>query len=43
MPALTAVWDAAKALLLEDDLDSVADYRSSMEWLAEVSGSGSLP
>ena len=42
-PALTAVWDAAKALLLEDDLDSVADYRSSMEWLAEVSGSGSLP
>ena len=43
VPALTAVWDAAKALLLEDDLDSVADYRSSMEWLAEVSGSGSLP
>jgi hypothetical protein len=42
VPALTAVWDAAKALLLEDDLDSVADYRSSMEWLAEVSGSGSL-
>ena len=43
VPALTAVWDAAKALLLEDDLDSVADYRSSMEWLAEVSGSGPLP
>ena len=43
VPALTAVWDAAKALLLEDDLDSVADYRSSMEWLAEVSGSGSPP
>ena len=43
VPALTAVWDAAKALLLEDDLDSVADYRSSMEWLAEVSGSGSIP
>jgi len=42
VPALTAVWDAAKALLLEDDLDSVADYRSSMEWLAEVSGSGPL-
>ena len=43
VPALTAVWDAAKALLLEDDLGSVADYRSSMEWLAEVSGSGPLP
>ncbi len=43
VPALTAVWDAAKALLLEDDLGSVTDYRSSMEWLAEVSGSGSLP
>ena len=43
VPALTAVWDAAKALLLEDDLGSVVDYRSSMEWLAEVSGSGPLP
>ena len=43
VPALTAVWDAAKALLLEDDLDSVTDYRSSMEWLAEVSGSGTIP
>ena len=43
VPALTAVWDAAQALLMEDDLDSEADYRSSMEWLSEVSGSGSLP
>ena len=43
VPALTAVWDAAQALLLEDDLESVTDYRSSMGWLAEVSGSGPLP
>ena len=43
VPALTAVWDAAQALLLEDDLESEADYRSSMGWLAEVSGSGPLP
>jgi len=43
VPALTAVWDAAQALLLEDDLESETDYRSSMGWLAEVSGSGSLP
>ena len=42
VPALTAVWDAAKALLLEDDMESKADYRSSMEWLAEASGSGPL-
>ena len=43
VPALTAVWDAAQALLMEDDLESVTDYRSSMGWLAEVSGSGPLP
>ena len=43
VPALTAVWDAAQALLLEDDLESEVDYRSSMGWLAEVSGSGTLP
>ncbi len=42
VPALTALWDAAKSLLLEDDLDSEADYKSSMEWLSEVSGSGPL-
>lgn len=42
VPALTALWDAAKSLLLEDDLDSKADYKSSMEWLSEVSGSGPL-
>ena len=43
VPALTAVWDAATALLLEDDLESEADYRSSMEWLSEACGSGHLP
>ena len=32
----------AQALLLEDDLEAESDYRSAMEWLAEVSGSGSL-
>ena len=43
VPALRAVWDAAQGLLLEDDLGAEADYRSAMEWLAEVSGSGPLP
>ena len=42
VPALRALWDAAEALLLEDDLEAQSDYRSAMEWLAEVSGSGSL-
>ena len=39
VPALRALWDAATSLLLEDDMESVSDYVSSMEWLAEVSGS----
>jgi len=43
VPALTAVWDAAQALLLEDDMESESDYRSSMQWLSEISGSGALP
>ncbi len=42
VPALRALWDAATSLLLEDDMESVADYVSSMEWLAEVSGSGPI-
>jgi hypothetical protein len=43
VPALRALWDAAQTLLLEDDLSTDADYRSSMEWLREVSGAGPLP
>ena len=39
VPALKALWDAATSLRLEDDMESVSDYVSSMEWLAEVSGS----
>ncbi len=42
VPALRALWDAAISLLVEDDMESVSDYVSSMEWLAEVSGSGPL-
>ena len=42
VPALRALWDAAVSLLLEDDMESESDYVSSMEWLAEVSGSGSI-
>ncbi len=42
VPALRALWDAATSLLLEDDMESVSDYVSSMEWLAEVSGSGPI-
>ena len=43
VPALRALWDAAEALLLEDDLSADTDYRSSMDWLREVSGAGPLP
>ena len=43
VPALQALWDAADSLLLKDDLKAEEDYRSSMAWLAEVSGSGPLP
>lgn len=42
VPALRALWDAATSLLLEDDMESLSDYVSSMEWLAEVSGSGPI-
>ena len=43
VPALRALWDAAESLLLKDDLGAEQDYRASMGWLAEVSGSGPLP
>ena len=43
VPALRALWDAAECLLLQDDLASEGDYRSAMEWLGEISGSGPLP
>ncbi len=43
VPALQALWDAADALLLKDDLEAVEDYSAAMGWLAEVSGSGLLP
>jgi hypothetical protein len=43
VPALQALWDAAEALLLKDDLEATLDYRTAMGWLAEVSGSGPLP
>ncbi|MDP6920716.1 MAG: hypothetical protein QF709_02215 [Candidatus Thalassarchaeum sp.] len=43
VPALQAVWDAAEDLLLNDNEDSVQDYKAAMKWLAEVSGSGELP
>ena len=43
VPALQALWDAAEDLLLNDNEDSVQDYKAAMKWLAEVSGSGELP
>ncbi len=43
VPALRALWDSARALLLEDDAQSEKDYRSAMGWLGEVCGSGPLP
>lgn len=39
VPAMTALWDAADSLLNKDVLDAKEDYVSSMNWLAEVSGS----
>jgi len=42
VPALRALWDAASELLLNDNLDAVQDYESSMKWLAEVSGAGPI-
>ena len=38
VPALRALWDAASELLLNDNLDAVQDYESSMSWLGEVTG-----
>tara|TARA_Y100001970_G_scaffold293768_1_gene443042 strand:+ start:72416 stop:74116 length:1701 start_codon:yes stop_codon:yes gene_type:complete len=43
VPAMTALWDSAEALLLKDDLDAKEDYIGAMKWLAEISGSGELP
>ncbi|MEE2629658.1 MAG: hypothetical protein VX492_02230 [Candidatus Thermoplasmatota archaeon] len=43
VPALQSLWDAADSLLLNDNLEAEQDYRTSMGWLAEVSGSGPLP
>ena len=39
VPALNSLWNAAEELLLNDNLEAVDDYKSAMEWLAEVSGS----
>ena len=39
VPALRALWDAASELLLKDNLDAAQDYESSMNWLAEITGS----
>ena len=38
VPALRALWDAASELLLKDNLDAAQDYESSMNWLAEITG-----
>ena len=38
VPALQALWDAASELLLKDNLDAAQDYESSMNWLAEITG-----
>ena len=43
VPAMTALWDAADSLLNKDVLDAKEDYVNSMNWLAEVSGSGAIP
>ena len=43
VPAMTALWDAADALLLKDDLEAQEDYVAAMNWLAESSGTSGLP
>ncbi len=43
VPAMTALWDAADALLLKDDLEAKQDYVAAMKWLAESSGTSGLP
>jgi hypothetical protein len=41
-PALAALWKAADALLLKDDLDAKSDYIGAMKQLAEASGTSGL-
>ncbi len=41
-PALAALWKAADALLLKDDLDAKSDYIEAMKQLAEASGTSGL-
>ena len=41
-PALSALWKAADALLLKDDLDAKSDYIEAMKQLAEASGTSGL-
>jgi len=43
VPAMTALWDAADALLMKDDLEGEEDYIAAMKWLAESSGTSGLP
>jgi hypothetical protein len=42
VPALQALWDSAEELLIRDNLDAVSDYRSAMQWLSEICGTGKL-
>jgi len=41
-PALAALWKAADALLLKDDLDAKSNYVEAMKQLAEASGTSGL-
>ena len=41
-PALAALWKAADALLLKDDLDAKSGYIEAMKQLAEASGTSGL-
>jgi hypothetical protein len=41
-PALAALWKAADALLLKDDLDAKSSYVEAMKQLAEASGTSGL-
>ena len=43
VPAMTALWDAADALLMKDDLEAEEDYIAAIKWLAESSGTSGLP
>ena len=42
VPALQVLWDSADELLIRDNLDAVSDYRSAMQWLSEICGTGKL-